>query len=219
MPTGFIGKTKNEVVLTSRAAPGKARSGVEVEILHQFYATASDMQPGLAKIEQSMPLEYVRAGMFPTGDIIRYPSARAIPNLGISPKGQGATIDGHNYIVVPSGASIVVEEVPQRRGGLNFVIDHRQNPSVIFRPGGMFGRDCLVAGEVGTPRTDEISLAIWKLFSKHFFREFVKIGIDRLGPEALRLLHAGTRLTPNATWSRVTDLNPQVQEAQRGAPP
>jgi hypothetical protein len=102
--------------------------------------------------------------MFKTNDVIRYPSALAIPSFGISPKGQGGTIDGHNYLVVPSGASIVVESVPQRRGGVRYVIDHRQNPSVVFRPGGMFGNDCLIAGEVGTPRTDEVSLSIWRLF-------------------------------------------------------
>jgi hypothetical protein len=174
--------------------------------LHQVYATASDMEPGLVDIERSMPLEYVLAGMFPTNETVRYPSALAVPNFGISRTGRGPTIDGHNYIVVPKGASIVVQDVPQRRGGVRYVIDNRENPCVVFRPGGMFGRDCLIAGEVGTPRTDQVSLAIWNLFHRHFFREFVKIGLYRVGPEALRLLHSGLRLTPDIEWSRVTDL-------------
>jgi hypothetical protein len=185
-------------------------------ILHQFYATASDMEPGLAKIEQSTPLEYVRAGMFHSKDVARYASALAIPHFGVSQTGRLAAAD-HNYIVVPKGASIVVQEVPQRRGGIRYVIDHRENPSVVFRPGGMFGKDCLIAGELGTPRADEVSLAIWKLFSRHFFREFVKIGLYRVGPEALRLLHAGLRLSPDIKWSRVTDLAAQREEQSSGA--
>jgi hypothetical protein len=129
----------------------------------------------------------------------------------VSPSGHRASLD-HDYLVVPSAAPIVVQEVPQRRGGIRYVIDHRENPSVVFRPGGMFGNDCLIAGEVGTPRTDEASLAIWKLFSKYFFLEFVKIGLYKVGPEALRMLHAGLRLTPDIKWSREIDLAPQPQD-------
>ena len=148
--------------------------------------------------------------MFHSKDVARYASALAVPHFGVSQTGRLAAAD-HNYIVVPKGASIVVQDVPQRRGGVRYVIDHRENASVVFRPGGMFGKDCLIAGELGTPRADEVSLAIWKLFSRHFFREFVKIGLYRVGPEALRLLHAGLRLSPDIKWSRVTDLAAQAR--------
>lgn len=174
--------------------------------LHQFYATSVDMEPGLAAIERSMAVEYVRAGIFSIKAPARFPSAMGIPDFGLFRNRR--TAGQHNYLVVPAGAEIMVEEVQPRRGGVAYVVDHRANPSVIFRPGGMFESKCLIAGEVGTPLTDDASLAIWKLFTKHFWREFVAVGQYRVGPEALRLLHSGVRLTPDMSWSPETDLSP-----------
>jgi len=155
-----------------------------------------------------MSVEYIREGMFPTDEVTRYPSALIIPHFGIST----GYVGEHDYVVVPNGAKIEVEEVPQRRGGVRYFIEIVNNPGVVFQPGGMIEDNCLIAGEISTPHTDEVSLSIWKLFTKYFWGDFIKIGAFRVGPGALRLLHKGCRLTPDATWSREVDLNPALIE-------
>jgi hypothetical protein len=178
-------------------------------ILHPFFATAADMAPGIVAIERAISLDYVKAGMFTTPDVIRYPSAIDLPNFGISPRGRSAGADS-NYLIVTRGMAINVQEVAQRRGGVRYFIDHRTNPGVVFRPGGMFKQECLISGEVGTPLTDEVSLRVWRVFSKFFFRDFVRINLFRLGPEALQLLRSGFRLAQDVNFSREIDLSPSA---------
>jgi hypothetical protein len=183
----------------------------KIRTLHAFYATAGDMEPALTEIERAS-IEYVQCGMFLSREVIRYSSATATPNFG---KSTGRAAE-HDYLVVPRDALIDVREVPQRRGGVRYFIDSSTNHGVVFRPGGLAtpgGRikeECLVAGTIGTAWTDDVSLSIWMLFSKFFFTGFVKIGAYRVGPEAMRLLHARCRLTPDASWNRTTDLNPAL---------
>jgi hypothetical protein len=176
-----------------------------MKILHPFFATASDMEPALREIERAIPVAYVQAGVFLDKNVLRYPSVASIPHFGISLKGRIAGADD-DYLIVPQGAQIFVEERSQRRGGVKYFIDSRRNQGVTFRPGGMFKNECLISGEAGTPHTDDISLRIWKVFADIFFKDFVKIGLVRVGPEALRLLHQGVRLAQDLKFSRAADL-------------
>ena len=157
-------------------------------------------------IERAINLDYVQAGMFTTKDVIRYPSALDLPDLGISRKGSSDA----DYLVVPRGTPINVQEVAQRRGGVRYFVDLSTNTGVVFRPGGMFKKECLISGEVGTPLTDEVSLRVWKVFSKFFFRDFVRVNLVRLGPEALQLLRSGFRLAQDVKFSREIDLSPSA---------
>jgi len=133
--------------------------------LTSFFATRGDMALGLNAIGTSLPIEFVRAGMFPTPEIYRVQTYESIPDFGICTTGDQYE---HSYLVVNRGAEIVPEKIPQLRGGVLYAVDHRLNAGMIFRPGGKHGNGTIIAGEFGTPRTDAQTQLVLKAFRRYF---------------------------------------------------
>ena len=135
----------------------------------------------------------------------RYSSGLSLPNLGRSSSGEH--LGEPRYLVVPAGTDIVPIPVRQRSGRLLYAIDPREiSGSLIFHPGGLYGAGALISGEVGASVDDVLSRQMQRIFQSEFFREFRRIWDYHVGPEAVRLLSAGARLTPGVKWSREADL-------------
>ena len=114
--------------------------------LDQFYGTKADMCGGLSRIEAAASIEYVLTGMFPKPDVIRYDSWQQLPNFGQCVSGEHLLEP--RYIVVPKGANVVADAIPQRKGGVLFCVDSRRGEgSMIFHPGGRYGENVLVSGK------------------------------------------------------------------------
>ena len=83
-----------------------------------------------------------------------------------------------------------VQPVPQRRGGVKYIVDSRQNAlsNITFQPGGLYGNDGLISVQLGTALEDDASLQLFRLFYERLFNGFVKVKIYYVGPEALGCL-------------------------------
>lgn len=66
--------------------------------------------------------------------------------------------------------------------------------TLFFSPGGMYDREVLIAGRIGTASSSPISKQLMKLCRAEISRRFTRVKGYRLGPGALALLHRGTRL-------------------------
>ena len=92
-------------------------------------------------------------------------SLRNSADLGRVPHGDPNQSAG--YLVADRRVPIAARAVPQRRGGVKYAIDQVANPkSIVFWPGGVFGENCLIAGEVGTVSDDPSSLELFQSFAK-----------------------------------------------------
>jgi hypothetical protein len=94
--------------------------------------------------------------------------------------------------------------LPQRRGVVVYVTDCSGNfEAFVYWPAGKHSDTCVIRSEIqvtGDPRSD----AAARPFMKLLFRGFKKVRGCWVGPEAMRILLAGGRLT------RAVDVNPLV---------
>jgi len=173
--------------------------------LDQFYATKRDLEDALPRVERAIGIDYILAGMFPKPEVIRYGSWFMLPRFGLPAAGEHLLEP--QYLVVPKGAGVVPEVIPQRRGGILYAVDSRHTPaSMIFHPGGEYGETTIISGELGTNGGDSVSREILRVFREQFFKGFEKIHAYHVGPEAAGRLNLGWRLTPGIKWSREVDL-------------
>lgn len=173
-----------------------------------FYATAEDLLPRLAMMEDVLSIKYVESGVFVTSSPIIYDSYLAIHNLGCSSKGD--TILDPAYLVVPRQASIRHQAFKPNSGEVRFAIDQSENPlSVIFSPGGVFlpGK-AVIQGSISkltkTPECDELYRAVVKAVT----RGMSKLKGHSLGEHALELSKKGFRLTASVRGNPAYDLRP-----------
>lgn len=169
-----------------------------------FYATAADLESLLRAIQTEHDIFFVQAGLFesPIQDCRK---TLLDSNLGIATKGDSNHED--TYLISESGISIQNRTVPQHGGGIKYAIDQMINPkTLVFRPGGVFGDNIVIAGYVGTVSQDAASTSLFKLFSKEINRQFVKIKSFHVGKEAYECLKNGWRLTTGEKSPPLYDL-------------
>jgi hypothetical protein len=160
----------------------------------EFYATPLDLLPGLIRIESGTKLQYVLRGLFPSPTPTGHFSAMDIPNIGLSQHGH--YISEPSYLVAEAGAEILVEEVPQRNGGILYEIGLPRNPSAfVFQPAGLLRTDTVILGSVESAIDNLTSRTACAHFWRELSRGFVKIQDYYVGPGAYKLLEQGGRLT------------------------
>lgn len=171
-----------------------------------MFATRADIESGLRRFEAARPIDYVLTGMFDTDHVTRYRSALEIPNLGIS--NTGDSILEPKYIVVPASDPIRATAIPQRRGGVKFVVDQHNSgsSSFLFCPGGMYRREALISGELGPSMSNDTSTELFGIFCRELLKGFTKVKLYHVGPEAMSLLREGLRLTESVTAEKQCDL-------------
>ena len=157
-----------------------------------FFATRSDLRPGLLAIEESIDLECVVYKM------------RAMPDFTLidalsSHAGLGQT-SGHDvntspiYLLFRRGAVPAPKRVRQQDGGDKFIIEPSSN-CLILRSGGLHISGALVAGELQLPLNPSSEADdMFALCARELFRGFTRVKLYHVGPEALRGLRNGQRL-------------------------
>jgi len=171
-----------------------------------FYATKRDLEALLAAVESQRPLKYVQAGMFDTPETNTRACALQIPNLGLAASGDN-NLEPF-WLITDTNAKVELKVVPQRRGGTRYGVDPGLNPeSVIFWPGGLFDKTCVIAGQIGTGMINPVSEDLLNLIAREIRRQFKRIKSFFVGPEAQRLLDAGYRLTTSVKSSKDYDLS------------
>jgi hypothetical protein len=163
-----------------------------------FFATGSDLAPGLVAVEARHAIQYVRAGIFEEATPRIYRSFAEIEDLGVNRSGHH--LNDEPYLVMPSGEAVEVREIPQRRGGVRYGVDQLGNQrSIVFRPGGVHGADYLICGHVGTASTLREMARLAEQFSRSVTSGFRQIGAYRVGADALDLAGRGVRLITIST--------------------
>jgi len=160
----------------------------------QFYATPADIRSILRIVESLQSLQFIRAGLFDTPEIVALPSLAASADLGVALGGDAN--HEKRYLVARSHDKVEVRTVTQRKGTPKYALDQLLNPgTIILSPGGIHGDIAVIVGEVGTSSDDTSSIELFQAFSKEIGRQFGKIQSCFVGIEARRLLDKGWRLT------------------------
>jgi hypothetical protein len=166
----------------------------KVTSLIPLYAVKEDLLPVLEALESDGSVKYVRRGgqlLEPT--LIAFDHAKDIPNLGKATAETGNFCD--TFLVCKSELQIVVRSA-RVLGQERFFIDQLYNPdTVTLTPAGMWNKEVLLAGYVGTASDSVESQKLMKRFHSAIRRRFVKITAYWVGHGALELLPSGKRLT------------------------
>lgn len=150
-----------------------------------LFATSEDWINVVSSVLSKRSLTFAKVGMFDT------PKAEEI--------GEGKNFTPFaSYLVLDKPNKVIVRAVLQLNGETKHAVDQLDNPgSIILQMGGM-GNERLVAGQIGTTRTEQTAEDLYAIFLTEIKKQFVKIKSYYVGPEAVRLLDAGQRLSPTS---------------------
>ena len=160
----------------------------------RFFATGCDLAPILQAIEESWPVRYVQTGLFVNPEPPEFATFTTLPNFGSAPTGD----QGHepHYLLVPSTTRIRPRRIPQTAGGVRFAVDYLAGSGIAsVRCGGVYGTNCVIAGELSTRADDVEGTAIFNVGARRLRKAFDRVNAYWVGPEASALLEAGARLT------------------------
>jgi len=161
-----------------------------------LFATKSDHQLVLEKIDQMCSLKYILYGTSRTEEFITSASCLTLPGFGFV--SSGVAILGPIIIILDEYESTQITKSQLKTGEVRYNIFHGTNPnSVEFRPGGLF-EDCLIEGSLSTINESVKSLELFSIFTQEYKHQFRQINGAWIGPEAFLLLNNHKRLTDDA---------------------
>ncbi len=170
-----------------------------------LFATKEDWSRLLAVVEGQITVAYVLGGRH-TEPPSRIDTYQMVENLGCAHSGNASS--EQSYLCIPNDTEHEFRHVEQRNGGYITVVDQKSNPdSIALKTGGTFGKDTIIAGQIGTVSDAEWSLQTFFIFQKEVRKQFEKIKSYYVGKEARTLLDEGWRLTANARSPRQYDLS------------
>ncbi len=151
----------------------------------------------MPSIEAEIALDYVETGMKATGEVKRVRSAPGFPNLGVASSKSAGT--SRSFLFVPSGNPVRTRLMELKSGGHRYALDQLVNPdTVVFSPGGFWGEDVLLHGQVATVGDSEVCRKLMNVFGRNIRKRFKKIRAFWVGQEAETEFMRGTRLTISA---------------------
>ena len=170
-----------------------------------FFATKSDLLPGLNKFEQNRDIKYVESGLFETPRLKIFSSGQDLPSLGNAPSGDA--VHEPTYLVITGSSNPMPRTVRQSKGGIKYAFDPTCcEYSVVFKTGGLSEENALISGEISTLGETTQSKNFFKQMAKDVIKGFVFIKSYWVGPEALVLLNTGYRLTRSIKSPKEFDL-------------
>lgn len=170
-----------------------------------FFGTREDLEPIIKNIEIKFEIKYFKMGLFDDKEVRLYDSIDEILEFG-NPR-IGDWNKDMRLIMMPKELSLVIREVPQKKGSKKYAIDPLENQtSICFQFGGIVKDGVLLAGTVGTVFFSDFALNIFNEFSFSLKKKFRKIGNFYVGKNAENKLKAGWRLVTNENSSTEYDL-------------
>lgn len=190
----------------------------------QFYATKSDLEPGLRAIDSAQRLTLAEDRVYENSNVPTLRSLAEIPDLG---KVQGRrssrflvlreservnparVVQTGKKSKVPRGVAtaLALIGICPPGGKVTFEIRQSDHPSsIVFAAGGLANPQLLIAGEIATMHETAASRELHGLFCKELLRGFTKVKSFDVGPEAMVLLKSGGRLTIDAKARDILDL-------------
>ena len=149
-----------------------------------FFATKKDLLEILTEMEKTTNVQYIKYKRYNNPDFIIHKSITEFENLGISKTGEH-----HSpwYIVMDSTETIISEKKQFSTGEIVYhVYPFHNKHSIDFSPGGFYGSELLVHGEVVTMYYEDKKVEeLYKTFKKAFSKKCKKIHNWYFGKEAL----------------------------------
>lgn len=181
-----------------------------------FFAAGSDLLPAVEAFEANHAVHYLLQGMFDAAATDQYLSAASIPNLGMAAFGHRGV--EKTYLVIDRNTQATFREVPQRRGAARHSLDLMTNPTGFsFQPSGAFAGQFVIDGYIGTATGNPASGDLCKALAREIRKRFTKIHDYYVGPEALRLMESGWRLTFSTQTPVEFDLRREADLTDSGA--
>jgi hypothetical protein len=174
-----------------------------------FHALKDDLLLMLELVEQQGSLKYVRIGNFVKNELNEgigvIENARQIPHLGQATAASSTA--SQSFLVSARNTQINLRNLRGTAGVERVCLDQLVNPdTVVMNPGGMWGEDVLLEGQIGTASSSPISQGLMKRFNAAIRKTYQKIRALYVGPRALVLLESGKRLTMSAQAAPEFDL-------------
>ena len=165
-----------------------------------FYGTHHDVVEVVREFAGDHEIDFVRAGTLGQAKM------HVVSNFA-------ELSEFETYLIAYRGASMQFEEIALRQGGRAFALDQARNPdTIVFRMGGVSSHDQLLPGSLGTTSNTKASDQLYSICSKVIRGRFEKIRSFYVGPEALKLLDGGGRLSVTEKSPREYDLVRQASE-------
>jgi hypothetical protein len=170
-----------------------------------IYATTGDLLQLLSAAESKMAMEFYVAGLVEKSAAHRSLTSGEVLHA-IEASGKVYPM----FLVVPAATTVNVEEIPQRKGGVHYLVGNQNyNPnSIIVHPCELINPTMLLKGQIGTISDTPESLALFATFAKVLRKQFTKVKSYWVGPEAIRILDSGGRLA-------ITDKSPPEYDLKR----
>jgi len=186
-----------------------------------FYATRDDLIDITKRVESTLSIRYVRFGHVSKLPPESFDSAARIPNLGKATQESGTACE--KFLICDSHLTIrsrqlgkAADEGVERSyrknvkavvGVERFTIDQLYNPdTIIFNPGGIWKEKILLQGDLGVAHNTKVSKELMKHFKAAIKSTFIRVRAYWVGPQALKFLKSGKRLTPAEQCSPELDL-------------
>ena len=149
-----------------------------------FFATKKDLLEILTEMEKTTNVQYIKCKRYDNSNFIIHKSITEFEDLGISKYGE------HNspwYLVMDPTETIISEKRQLSTGEVIYLIYPFHNKhSIDFSPGGFYGSELLVHGEVATMNyEDKKTEELYKTLKKAFSKKCKKIHNWYFGKEAL----------------------------------
>lgn len=169
-----------------------------------LFATKSDHQLVLEKVDQTCSLKYILYGNSKTEEFLTSSSCLTLPGFGFV--SSGVAILGPIIIILEAHESIQVTNAQLKTGEVCYNIFHGTNPnSVEFRPGGLFEDCCLIEGSISTVSESVRSLELFSIFTQEYKHQFRQIKGAWIGPEAFLMLNNQKRFTDDVRTPKSWD--------------
>lgn len=152
-----------------------------------FFATKRDLLEILTEMEKTTKIKYIKSEMYSKPEYKIYKSITEFEDLGINKTGDHSY---PGYLVMDLEEPIIPHlSVLSKTGEPRYSIYQLENrQSIKFTPGGLYGSEYLIHGEVGTMwYEDEKSEELYKTFKKAFSKKCKKIKNWYFGKEALSI--------------------------------
>lgn len=158
-----------------------------------IFATQNDLLLVIKVVTLDRQLDFVDSGLFDKApsSLIKY---------------DGNILPFRTYLAFDKGLDIKVRKIPQRGGGEKYAVHTETLSAVSIHYGGMFKGERLIASQISPVGDDETSGEIYELLRRVIHRRFEKINSYYVGPESLKLLDSGVRLTSTAKSPETHDL-------------
>lgn len=170
-----------------------------------FYLTPADCLEIVIALGETHSFSVFRCGNYPLSSPPPCYALNAIPKLGTVKVGEQS--QANNYLVLQRCSELAFEKFVSTSGEPRISITQVLNPiSVVFRPGGRFNEEAIIAGSVGTISDVRASIDMFQLFRKVIQRHCKKIREYYVGKEALLEMRRGVRLTASLQAPAGSDL-------------